>query len=103
MSLPTWAQAASDSNELAIQREALSKTLEQTLRTFLLKKGYTPRNAAIAAGSLLDTYAGCLAESPRANAGSEPEVTVFRLAETVVSAYKSPCLTQFVIDVANIP
>jgi len=103
MSLPTWAQTPSDSDEFAIQRDTLSKTLEQPLRTFLLKKGYTPRNAAIAASSMLDMYARCIAESPRTDADSEPEVTSFRLGEANVSAYKSPCLTQFLNDVAGIP
>ena len=103
MSLPAWAQVPSNSDELAIQRHVLSKTLEQQLRTHLLKKGYTPRNAAIAADSLLDAYALCLANIPRADSGSEPEVTSFRLGEAKVSAYKSPCLTDFLGDVAGIP
>ena len=103
MSPLAWAQTSSDSDGLAIQRDALSKTLEQPLRTHLLKKGYTPRNAAIAADSLLDMYAQCLANKPQTNLDSEPEVTYFRLGESKVSAYKSPCLTEFLNDVASIP
>ncbi len=103
MSLPTWAQTPSDSEEFTIQRDALSNTLEQPLRTFLLKRGYTPRNAAIAASSLLDMYARCLAESTHIDPDSEPEVTTFRLGEAIVSAYKSRCLTEFQNDVAGIP
>ena len=103
MSLPTWAQSPSDPDEFAIQRDALSKTLEQPLRTHLLKKGYTPRNAAKAAASLLDMYALCLAKSPRFDSESEPEVAIFRLGETDVSAYRSPCLKKFRNDIAGIP
>ena len=103
MSFQTWAQSPSDPDEFAIQRDALSKTLEQPLRTHLLKKGYTPRNAATAADSLLDMYARCLAELPRSDSESEPEVTLFRLGEADVAAYKSPCLTQFRNDIAGIP
>ena len=103
MSLSTWAQTPSDSEELAIQRDALSKSLEQPLRAFLLKKGYTPRNAAIAASSLLDVYARCLAESTHTDSDLEPEVKVFRLGEADFSAYKSPCLSQFLDDLAGIP
>ena len=103
MSLPTWAQTPSYSDEFAIQRDALSKTLEQPLRTHLLKKRYTPRNAAIAANSLLDMYARCLANTPHTGLDSDPEVTNFRLGEAKVSAYKSPCLTEFLNDVAGIP
>ena len=103
MSLPTWAQTSSDPEELKIQRGAISETLEQPLRKYLLKKGYTPRNAAIAASSLLDAYARCLAESKHTSPDSEPEFTTFRLGEATVSAYKSPCLTDFLNDIADIP
>jgi len=103
MSLPAWAQTPRDSEELEIQRDALSKTLEHPLRTHLLKKAYTPRNAAIAADSLLDVYAKCLADQPQTDLDSEPDVTFFRLGEEKVSAYKSPCLTAFLNDVAGIP
>jgi hypothetical protein len=101
MSVSAWAQKPSDSDELAIQRDALSKTLEQPLRTHLLKRGYTLRNAAIAADSLLDIYARCLASKPQTNSDSEPEVTYFRLGEAMVSAYKSHCLNKFLTDVAG--
>jgi hypothetical protein len=103
MSLSAWANTPSDSDELAIQRDALSKALEQPLRTHLLKKGYTPRNAAIAADRLLDTYAQCLANTPHTDFAAEPEVTNFLLGEANVSAYKSPCLADFLNDVAGIP
>ena len=103
MCLPAWADTRSDSNELAVQREAISRTLEQPLRTHLLKKGYTPRNAAIAGDTLLDAYARCLANTPHADVDSEPEVTCFRLGEATVSAYKSSCLTNSLDDVAAIP
>ena len=103
MSLLAWVQISSGSDDLAIQREALSKALEQPLRTHLLKKGYAPRNAAIAANSLLDMYAQCLASAPRMDSSTEPEVTNIRLGDAVVAAYKSPCLTEFFDDVARIP
>ena len=103
MSLLAWTQTSSGSDELEIQRDALSKTLEQPLRTHLLRKGLTPRNAAIAVNSLLDMYAQCLASTPRTDQSSEPDVTSFRLGDAVVSAYKSPCLTDFLNDVAAIP
>ena len=102
-SLSTWAQTPSDSDELAIQRDALSETLENPLRAHLLKKGYTPRNAAIAADSLLDMYARCLANTPRAELDSDAEITTFRLGDEKVFAYKSPCLAEFINDVASIP
>ena len=103
VSLSTWAQTPSESDEFSIQRDALSETLEQPLRTHLLKKGYTPRNAAIAANNLLDMYARCLANVPRTDLDADPEVTFFRLAEAKVSAYKSRCLAGFLNDVAGIP
>lgn len=102
MSPLAWTQTVDDSDDLAIQRDALSKTLEQPLRTHLLKRGYTPRNAAIAASSLLDMYAQCLANTRRTDLRSEPEATSFRLGDAMVSAYKSPCLTDFLDDVAGI-
>ena len=100
---PAWAQTPSDSDEPAIQRDTLLKTLEQPLRTFLLKKGYTPRNAAKATSSLLDRYAQCLAESPHPDPDSETEVASFWLGDAAVSAYKSPCLTEFLNEVAGMP
>ena len=103
MLLPAWTQASSGSDDLAIQRDALSKTLEQPLRTHLLQKGYTPRNAEIATNSLLDKYARCVASTPRTDLSPEPEVTHFRLGATVVSAYESSCLNEFLNDVAGIP
>ena len=103
MSLPAWAQESSFSDDFAIQRGALSETLEQPLRTHLLKRGYTPRNAAIATNNMLDLYARCLASAPRTDLKAEPEVTSFRLGESVASAYKSPCLTEFLDDVAGMP
>ena len=103
MSPPAWTQTVNDANDLAIQRDALSKTLEEPLRTYLLKRGYTPRNAAIAASSLLDIYAQCLVSTPRSDFSSEPEATSFGLGDAVVSAYKSPCLTDFLDDVADVP
>ena len=103
MSLSTSAQVSGESDVFSIQRDALSQTLEQPLRTHLLKKGYTPRNAAIAANNLLDMYARCLANAPHTDLGSDPEVALFQLGETKVSAYKSLCLTEFLNDVASIP
>ena len=100
---PAWAQTPSDSEELTIQRDAFLKTLEQPLRTFLMKKGYTPRNAARATSSLLDRYAQCLAESPHPDPDSETEVMSFWLGNAAVSAYKSPCLTEFLNEVAGMP
>ncbi len=103
VSLPTWTQTPSESDQFSSQRVALSKTLEQPLRTQLLKKGYTPRNAAIAADNLLNKYARCLADVPRTHLGSDPEVIFFQLGEAKVSAYKSPCLAGFLSDVDGIP
>ena len=103
MSLLAWMQTSNGSDDLAIQVDAFSEVLEQPLRTHLVKKGYTPRNAAIAADSLLDTYAHCLAGTARTDMDSEPEATSFRLGDSVVLAYKSLCLTDFLDDVAGLP
>ena len=94
---------ASGSDELATQREVLAASLEQPLREQLVKHGYTPRNAAMAASSLLDAYAQCLANTQSTDTDSEPEVTTIRLGGTVVSAYKSHCLTKFLNGVAGLP
>lgn len=103
MSLLAWMQTSSGSDDLTIQREALSEAFEQPLRTQLLKKGYTPRNATIAANSLLDMYARCLASTQSTDLSTEPEVTNIRIGDAVIAAYKSPCLTKFLNDVAGIP
>ena len=102
MSLLTWMNTSIGSDDLATQRDALSQAFEEPLRAHLLKKGYTPRNAAIATDSLLDTYAQCLADTPRTDLSAEPDVTSFRLGDAVVSAYKSPCLNEFIRDVAGL-
>ena len=103
MSLLAWMQASNGSDDLTVQREALSETLENPLRTQLLKKGYTPRNATIAANSLLDMYAQCLASTQSTNSNSEPEVTTVRLGDAVIVVYESPCLTEFLNNVSDIP
>ena len=102
MSHSALAQVSSELDDFAIQRNALSRTLEEPLRTHLLKNGYTPRNAAIAANSLLDTYAQCLANTENSDEKSEPEITTVRLGEVVVAAYESPCLAEFLNNVAGI-
>ncbi len=96
-------QASVGSDDLKIQREALSEAFEQTLRTQLLKKGYTHRNAAIAANGLIDMYAHCLVSKQNETLNSEPEVTAVRLGDAVVVAYKSPCLTEFLNNFAGLP
>ena len=103
MSLLAWMQASVGSDDLKIQREALSEALEQTLLTQLLKKGYTPRNAAIAANGLIDMYAHCLVSKQNETLNSEPEVTAGWLGDEVVVAYKSPCLTEFLNNFAGLP
>ena len=86
-----------------MQREALADSLEQPLRAELVKNGYSPRNAAIAANSLLDMYAQCLASTQKTNMESESEVTHVRLGDLTVAVYKSDCLTEFLNTVADIP
>lgn len=103
MSLLAWMNTSSGSDDLATQRDALSKAFEEPLRAHLLKQGYTPRNAAIATNSLLDTYARCLADTHRTDLSAEPDVTSFQLGDAVVSAYKSPCLSEFIKGVAGLP
>lgn len=93
---------ANGSDDLAIQREALAESLEMPLRTHLLKKGYTPRNAATAASSLLDKYAQCLASSQNTDMDTEPEVTTVRLGDAVIAVYESQCLTTFLDTVAKL-
>ena len=103
MSLLTRMNTSSGSDDLTTQRDALSKAFEEPLRVHLLMKGYTPRNAAIATNSLLDTYAQCLADTPRTDLSAEPDVMSFWLGDAVVSAYKSPCVSEFIKDVGGLP
>ena len=91
------------SDEQAIQREALAESLEQPLRAELIENGYSPRNAAIAASSMLDMYAQCLASTHNANMDSEPEVTNVWLGGLAVTVYRSDCLTEFLDNVADLP
>ncbi len=102
MSLLAWTHA-NGNDELVAQREALGESLEQPLRAELVKNGYSPRNAAIAADSLLDLYAECLASAESTNTDSEPEVTYFPLGDELVAVYKSDCLTKFQNDLAELP
>lgn len=102
VSLSTWAQVPGESDELSIQRDSLSSTLEQPLRTHLLRNGLTPRNATIAASNLIDSYARCLASTPPTDSPTEPELTFFRIGDASVAAYKSPCLNEFLADIAGI-
>lgn len=103
MSLLVWMQASVGSDELKTQREALTEAFDETLRTQLLKKGYTPRNAATAANGLIDMYARCLASKENGTLHSEPEVTAVQLGGAVVFAYKSPCLKEFLNNFADLP
>jgi len=96
-------QASVGSDDLTIQREALSEAFEQTLHTQLLKKGYTPRNAAITTNGLIDMYSHCLVGKQNENLNSEPEVKAVRLGDAVVFAYKSPCLKEFLNNFAGLP
>lgn len=102
VSLLAWTHAIG-SDELAIQREALAESLEQPLRAELVKNGYTPRNAATAARSLLDMYAQCLASTQNTNKDSESEVTNIRLGDLTIAVYESGCLTEFLNNVAGLP
>jgi hypothetical protein len=102
MSLLAWMHA-NGSDVLTVQREALAESLELPLRAQLVKNGYTPRNAAMAASSLLDKYAQCLATTQSTDMDSEPEVSTVRLGDAVVTAYKSHCLTKFLDTVAHLP
>lgn len=103
LSFLPWMQASVGSDDLKIQREAISEAFGQTLLTQLLRKGYTARNAAIAANGLIDVYAHCLVSKQNETLNSEPEVAAVRLGDAVVVAYKSPCLREFLDNFVSLP
>lgn len=103
MSLLSWMETSSGSDDPADQKKVLIVAFERPLRVELLKKGYTPRNAAIASGSLLDEFARCLVSEQNANSSSESHTTTVRLGEAVIVTYESPCLTEFLSNVASLP
>jgi hypothetical protein len=103
MPLLSWMESSAGTDDFAVQQDALIDTFEQPLRMELLKKGYTPRNAAIASGSLLDEFARCLVKENSANAGSESQITTIRLGGAVIVTYESPCLAEFMSNVASLP
>ena len=95
----TAAQSARGSDDFSAQREVLNETLGYPLRTLLLHKGYTPRNADVAASNLLDLYAQCLVTEQDVDSDAEPELTTIRMGDAVIAVYRSPCLTEFLDNI----
>ncbi len=99
-----WRNISLRADELDYQQDALIlNSFEQPLRSELLMKGYTPRNAAIASQHLLEEFIRCWKSDRNAEPHSEPSTVVTQLGGKSIVTYQSPCLTEFLGNVESLP
>lgn len=78
-------------------------SFEEPLRIELLKKGYSPRNAAVTSQNLVRAFAECWISDRNKTSGSEQETVVVQLGGQTIVTYESPCLTEFLGDIEGLP
>lgn len=99
-----WLQDSRGADDLDSQDETLIlDSFELPLRNELLRKGYTPRNAAIAAQHLLDDLVKCWTNEQNTLSHSKPRTIVVQLGGATIVTYESPCLTEFLSNVRSLP
>jgi len=87
----------------ASQDALIMDSFEQPLLSELLKRGYTPRNAAIATQHLLEEFIRCWTSDRNAESHSEQSIVTVQLGGQRIVTYQSPCLSEFIGNVDSLP
>ena len=94
---------ADDTAEVPDRDESMLRTaFEDPLRVELLRKGLTPRNAAIASQHLLDDLIECWERPRNVSAGTEEQTIAVRLGGKAIITHASPCIDDLLKTVGDI-
>jgi hypothetical protein len=94
---------SADADQVPDQAGLIVASFEEPLRAELLKRGYSPRNAAVASRNLVERFAECWRSSSNKLPSSEQRAVVVQLGGKTIVTYESPCLSEFLSDVESLP
>ena len=102
VSFPSTEGADDSVDALERDKSILRTTFKEPLQVELLKKGLTPRNAAIASQHVLDNLIECWTSERNVPAGTEERTIVVQLGGKAIVTHASPCIDDFLQTVGEI-
>ncbi len=97
-------ESADNSIDVSEPEESILRTsFREPLQRELLRKGLSPRNAAIATQNIMDKLVNCWKSDRNTVTSQEQQTIVVRLGGRAIVTYPSPCIDDLLATVSEIP